>query len=414
MAKHNGKWRAYLEYTEPGSKRRRITMTTSVKCYDDVIDPTTGEVLKRDNRGKGQAELALQKWRTELIEKEAREPEATPNHMSAGAETSLYEYSSEYLSHHHVKATTLDGYRAALRRLAGTEAGNTPLKFLTAKDIKRWESDMYSDGLTQTTVAHYHAFVAQVIKFAVAVGDLTRNPLGAMKAPRRKPKPVNSLNPATAKSVISVLDSLGATPLSIGARLGLMCGLRRGEICALRWQDVDLEHHVLHINHALTKDRGYRLDTPKDPEGGDATREIPIGRKLEGWLARRREEMRSSLEELSGIWSDELYVIGNPLNGKPQNPDVLGREWKILATLNKWAGTQGQIVTLHDLRHSFATLCVANHMDIMCLASILGHRDASITLNIYSIALEQPKRASMERMDLILGDSTSISEERAF
>lgn len=403
VAKHHGKWRAYLEYTEPGSKRRRLTMTTAVKCFDDVLDPNTGEVIKRDNRGKGQAELALQKWRTELIAQEAKEQASASNRSSAGSDASLYEYAAGYLQNHHVKATTLDGYRAALKRLIGTQAGNAPLRLLTAKDVKEWESDMYADGLTQTTVAHYHAFVAQVIKFAVAVGDLENNPLGAMRAPRRKPKPVNSLNSATVKSVNDALDSLGATPLSIGARLALMCGLRRGEICALRWQDVDLDQHILHINHALTKDRGYKLDTPKDPEGGDATREIPIGEMLEGWLVRRKSEMNSVVEDVGGHWSDDLYVIGNPLSGKPQNPDVLGREWKILANLNQWVGTQGQIVTLHDLRHSFATLCVANNMDIMCLASILGHRDASITLNVYSIALEQPKRASMERMDLILG-----------
>lgn len=403
VSKHHGKWRANLDYVDELGQRRRVTKATGIKCYSDIKDPVTGDIIKRDNRGKAQAELVLRAWRDKLIESDKRADEqGAESGRSCSGDAPLYDYARSYLENHHAKASTITGYRAALKRLNGTVAGSTPLSRLTAKEIKAWETDMYEDGLCQTTVAHYHAFIAQVIKYAVAVGDIGRSPLGAMRAPRRKLKPVNSLLPQTARDVVECLDALGPTPLSTGALLALACGMRRGEICALRWLDVDLEGGVVHVTHGLTKGRGFRMDTPKDPDGGDVTRDIPIGENVSRRLLARRSAMASSLAGLGMGWSDALFVIGDPLTGSFKSPDVLGNEWRTLSRLKGWTGTQGEVATLHDLRHTFATLCVANGMDIMCLASVLGHRDPSVTLRVYAIALEEPKREGMQRMDELL------------
>jgi integrase len=135
-------------------------------------------------------------------------------------------------------------------------------------------------SLVGTTLAHYHTFIAQVLKHAVAVGDVLRNPLGGMRAPKRRPKPVNSLTPDKVAEVSTKLNNMGPTPLAIAARLALMTGMRRGEICALRWQDVNLSKRQIHVVHALSKAKGFVMDTPKDVAGKDSRRTISFGPRL--------------------------------------------------------------------------------------------------------------------------------------
>lgn len=398
VRKDRGTWAAVVSWQEDG-KQRRVSKSTGIRCYPDKKDPETGEVIKRDNRGKSAAESFLKDWRDALV--------AELNDAEGIVESTalFYDYANHYYDLHHAKASTMSGYHAALTHLVGSECGNTPVCDLTADDFRRWEKCLYDDGLKENTIAHYHAFLAQVLKHAVGEGDLSRSPIGNMRAPRRRPKPVNSLTPEGVTEVSKKLDNLGTTPVSTGARIALMTGMRRSEICALRWQDVDLERREIHVVHSLTKGGGFSLDTPKDPSGKDATRTICFGKSLLGFLEDRKRSMKSDLDGL-GDWDDGLYVIGNAVTGDFENPEMLGREWSMLARAEKWTGTQGEIVRFHDLRHTFATLAIANKMDVMTVAGILGHRDATTTLNIYATALEESKRSTMNTLDTILYPST--------
>lgn len=400
VRKKGSTWVAVLSWQEDG-KQKRTSKSTGIRCYPDKVDEN-GKVVKQDNRGKGAAEDFLRKWREELVAQESSMP------VTAKGNTTLYDYSKEYFDLLHVKEVTRSGYRAALRHLIGTDAGNTKLCDLTANDLYAWEKSMYDDGLKENTVAHYHAFVAQVLKHAVAEGDLARSPAVHMRAPRRRPKPVNALSREGVATILERVGTMGTTPFAVAATLALATGMRRAEICALRWLDVDLGGHVLHVNHALTKGHGFSMDTPKDPAGGDATRDVEFGRGLAELLARRKAAMCEEVESLGGEWDDSLYVIGSP-DGSFKNPETLGKEWSMLVKLESWKGTQGEPVRFHDLRHAFATLAIAGGMDVMVLAKVLGHRDATTTLNVYATALADAKRNEMERMDALVFPSAATA-----
>ena len=191
----------------------------------------------------------------------------------------------------------------------------------------------------------------------------------------------------------------------MAVRLAIATGMRRGEICALRWQDIDLESSspTIHVVHALTQDKGFKLDTLKDPKGGDTTRDVPIGPKLQSWLKEHRSCQESELHQLDFAFDNSLYVVGNPLDKSFKKPEVLGREWRMLARAEGWKGSQGEPPRFHDLRHTFATLAIQDKvMDVMALSRILGHKDASMTLNIYADALEESKRNGMDAYDATL------------
>lgn len=400
VQKHHNQWRAIISWQENG-KQQKMRRSTGVRCYPDKVDQD-GKVVKQDNRGKGAAEDFLRKWREELIVQESSMPEAPR------CDATLYDYAKQYFDLLHIKESTRSGYRAALRHLIGTDAGNTKICDLTANDLYAWEKSMYEEGLKENTVAHYHAFVAQVLKHAVADGDLARSPAVHMRAPKRRPKPVNALTREGVAAILQRVGTMGTTSLAVATTLALATGMRRAEICALRWLDVDLGKRVIHVNHSLTKGHGFSMDTPKDPAGGDATRDVEFGQGLTELLTRRRAAMREEVELLGGEWDDTLYVIGAP-DGSFKNPETLGKEWSMLVKLEGWKGTQGELVRFHDLRHAFATLAIAGGMDVMVLAKVLGHRDATTTLNVYATALADAKRNEMERMDALVFPSATAT-----
>lgn len=200
---------AVLSWQEDG-RQRRIRRSTGVRCYPDKTDADS-KVVKQDNLGKGAAEDLLRKWRDELIAQEVVESE-TPR-----CDATFYDYAKEYFDLLHVKESTRSGYRAALSHLIGPDAGNTKLHDLSANELYAWEKSMYEDGLKENTVAHYHAFIAQVLKHAVAEGDLVRSPAVHMRAPKRRPKPVNALTRESVSMILDRVGTMGTTTLNVYA-----------------------------------------------------------------------------------------------------------------------------------------------------------------------------------------------------
>lgn len=389
VAKYQGHWRLGVDEVGEDGTRRRRTKLTKIPCSPE------------GNAGRQSAMTALRVWREGLVaeaeDEAAREAEAAKWRAS---EATVYDYMADYLSRHNCKSSTMDGYLATMASLRGAPLGAMRLQDVRSRDVEEWEQALFDRGLSSTTIAGKHATLAMVVKYAVAAGDLEKNPLGLVRAPKKLRKPVNVLSVAQAREVMDTLNAMGHTDLSVAARIALLCGMRRAEICALRWRDVDFDNDEIRVVHSLTKVKGgFRLDTPKDTAGGDSTRVIPMGASLRGLLAEVQDTQRSTLASLDGGWSADLFVIGDPLKRTWRSPNKLSQQWTALSQVMRWTGTQGQRVTFHDLRHTFATISLANGMDVMSLASILGHRDVSMTLNVYAIALKEPKQRAMAVVD---------------
>lgn len=152
-----------------------------------------------------------------------------------------------------------------------------------------------------------------------------------------------------------------------GIFLCLSTGLRLGEVCALKWEDIDIEQKILHVNRTVqrieSKD-GFQktalLETP--PKSSFSNREIPISDSLLQILAHFRK-------------TEQGYVL---CTHKPMEPRTYQNHFKrYLQTIN------APSYNFHTLRHTFATNCIDNGMDIKSLSEILGHSDVQITLNRY-------------------------------
>ena len=392
-------WYAVLTWMEDG-KQRRISKSTKVRCYPDKQGAKT-----RDNRGKAKAEQFLARWRSELVAEEAR-TEAETAIPSVG--TPLHLYARSYVEAKErsgkVAHTTIVGYRSHLRHLEGTELGETPVCKVTPKAVEEWEAMLAENGLAPTTRSHIHVFVKQVFGWGVRRGELARNPLDLVAAPKHPRKPVNSLNADGVKTMYESLEGEGASGFATAAKLAVATGMRQGEICGLRWIDVDMQGRVIHIHHSLAREKGgHKLGAPKT---ATSVRSIPFGDGVAATLEARLEKMQGKCS-VCGEWDDALYVCGNPISGTPLNPQVLGREWRTFARIARLVGSQGEPPRFHDLRHTFATLAIAGKVDPKTVSSLLGHASIQMTMDVYADALGETKRTAMNELDSVLSPETS-------
>lgn len=398
LSKYRNRWRATISWRDEDGNRQRKTRLLDVKSYPDKTDPETGKTVP-DNRGRAIAETLLRKWRDELVAEEAKSREETP-----GCSQTVSEYIRNYIDAKRGSATvrevTLRGYRTHLRQINSSELGEMRTSDVTPQDVAGWERGLVEGGLSPATVSHAHVFVKQVFEWARRVGDIPTNPFDLVDAPKRGRKPINALSPSEVTRMTEALASYGPTPLAIGAKVAVMTGMRQGEICALRWQDVDLEGCTIRVEHALTRTAGhFELASPKT---GTSIRTIPFGPRLKSVLLSRKSMMLERCAEVGCGWDQGLYVIGSPVEPIWKSPQALGQEWHQFARVAGLVGTQGRPPTFHDLRHTFATIAVSSGIDIKTVSVLLGHADPAMTLRVYADSLEDSKRSGMDRLDGIL------------
>ena len=303
-----------------------------------------------------------------------------------------------------ILASTADSYRWYAKHLLGTELGKTPISEVTPRQVQEFERDMIRDGYGQVTVSHTHVLLKTVFIRARRAGDVPSNPFDLVDAPKRVRKPVNSLDARGVRVVNEALSGM-TDPFSTAVLLALMTGMCEGEICALRWQDVDRVGRKIRVAHALSRANGtFVLSTPKTQT---SMRSIPYGDELAAVLAARVRAMHDEREEMGLDWDEGLYVVGNPVKGAWKSPMALGQEWRAFTRVTNLVGTQGVPPRFHDLRHTFATMAIGSGVDVKTVSSILGHSNAAMTLNVYADALEDSKKSSMDLMGNVMSAGLS-------
>lgn len=172
---------------------------------------------------------------------------------------------------------------------------------------------------------------------------------------------------------------------SLGILICLNTGLRIGEVCALRWENIDFESKKIHIEKTIeriySKEENKTIVIIDTPKSITSVRTIPINSKLYNILKQIRGKSKKTDFVLTG--SSEHYV--EPRNYQYHFKEILKRN-----KVKKYK--------FHTLRHTFATNCIEAGMDIKSLSEILGHADVSITLNIYVHSSDKAKRKYLEKI----------------
>ena len=239
--------------------------------------------------------------------------------------------------------------------------------------------------LSGATIRHIHGVFHQAMDAAVRENLIARNPTEGITLPKKRTALKQILNDAQLERFLEVIRTDSVWHDFFYTEL--TTGLRRGEICGLMWNDFDEDHGTLSVRRTLHIQRGGRLVTGKT-KTGTGKRTITLPPSTAQLLAQRKKSSYSQ------------WIFPNPL--RPEQPASPNTAYNHLKTLLKRAGLPS--IRFHALRHTFATHALASGVDAKTLSGILGHTQASFTLDTYTHVTGDMQQQAAQVIDTFMTD----------
>lgn len=274
--------------------------------------------------------------------------------------------------------TTFVRYKQMIDRDVNPIIGNVCLAKLNDTHIERVQYAAYGRGLSKQSCLHIHRVLHKAFRDAVRRGKLTRNVVALVDAPSPEQREHVAITPERVRLLI---QAARGTRLEVPVAVSAVTGLRRGEILALRWRNVDLKKATLYVAESLehTREHGVRFKAPKSRS---SKRVIPLSRQCVQLLRAYRAEQERKMEEAGPYHTDNDLVFPNP-DGSPWPPDTFTMQFAKLAGI---VGLKG--FRFHDLRHAFASLTLADGVSVKEVQTLLGHSSPTVTLSVYARSME--------------------------
>jgi len=256
-------------------------------------------------------------------------------------------------------------------------------------------TSVYSDKpLAAKTLVHYHRLLNSLFEKAVKWNVLFDNPCRHVEPPKLVRHEAKFLDEELAKRLLSELET-APFQYRVMVNLLLFTGARRGEICGLRWGDVNFENGTIHIenNSLYLPDYGMYEDTPKTES---SVRTINIPEAVLELLRQHREHQNAEHERMGDKWIDSGMVF-TQANGNPIHPSTISK-W-----LDKFCKQRGlPHINPHMLRHTSATLLLMQELPLKAVSGRLGHAQTATTSDIYGHCLQSVDEIAAEALGDIL------------
>ncbi len=284
-----------------------------------------------------------------------------------------------------IRQTTLDGYRRNIKNYIKPNLGDAKLAFITTNNIQKMYNKLKKNGrikchsdygyeLADSTVIKIHTTLHSAMEAAVKNHLIQKNPTDGTKLPKKKQPSLRILNDAEIDTLMKAIEDNKIWGDFFYTEL--TTGLRRGEICGLKWTDFDDKNSTLHINRTIHMQKGGKI-YEGEPKTGKGKRKIILPQSTADILKKRAR--------ISEWIFPDIY---DPT--KPVKPSSAYYRMKIIL---KKAGLPS--IRFHDLRHTFATHALVSGVDVKTLSEILGHTRPSFTLDTYThVTNDMKKRAS--------------------
>ena len=277
---------------------------------------------------------------------------------------------------------------------------NIKLKELTTEDIQNFYSAQL-ERVSANTVIHYHAVIHRALKYAVKIKTIQSNPAVNVERPRKE-KFIGSFYDK--KEINTLFDIIQGHPLEVAIKLAAFYGLRREEIIGLKWTAIDFENNTLTIQHTVTECNlnGKHIEVASDTAKTDSSlRTMPLVTNFREMLLAKKEKQEHYRKLCGRSYCKEYldYIFVNEM-GERWKPSYLSDGFKRILEQNDL-----RRIRFHDLRHTCASLLLANNVPMKKIQEWLGHSDFSTTANIYAHLDYQSKISSAEAMLTGLGMS---------
>lgn len=271
-------------------------------------------------------------------------------------------------------AKTYESYEETIRNRITPYIGAVKLKALKPEHIQRMVTQLQEKDYSQRTVQYSVGVLSRALNKAVLYGHIATNPASHIH-PRVEKRQIEPMTPEQATAFLAAVDGHRLAPLY---RVALSLGLRRGEIVALRWTDVDLNGKTLKVKKAKT---------------AAGVRTIPLPDKLadvlrDHWDYQQQERLMTGVE-----WKEHGLVFPSEV-GTPMGARNLVRHFK---SVLKRAGIP-ETIRFHDLRHSCATFLIVQGVHMKTVSEILGHASIGITMDVYGHVSADTQRTALDKI----------------
>lgn len=380
------KYRLKLSIQYTNGKKERISKTISA-------------------RNKTEAKHQLDDWRMELMLRSAEyvSKQLTVNEM-------LDDYLKYCANNKNLVLRTLEGYRKIANRYLRPTLGGRFVDEITPEKVEEFFNELQKSGgvdnrpLSGNTCKRILSVLHPMINRAIFHQYILVNPCDPITMPRSDQKEIMVLSKDEIEKMLALLLGHPDQRFAMVVRLALLTGCRRGELCALRWKDVDFEQSTIHIRHSLAE--VAKRDAPdgrteylKDTKNHE-NRNLSID--AETMKALREHKTRQSHQLLNNEikQNERIYVFANAV-GEPYCPSNLTKDFEAFVFKHAFK------IRFHDLRHTHASILIMSGESIVAVSKRLGHKKVSTTLDVYSHLMPGDDRAIAEKLGELFNERPS-------
>jgi integrase len=320
----------------------------------------------------------------ELVERAEQNMPVPPANLTVA------DFLADWLTHikRHVRASTWTAYEGNVRLHLGPRIGRKKLTRLGPRDVRLMIDAMRTDTIGARTIQYVHATLRAALEHAYREELVPRNVAKLVRVERPKVTPKEPLSVEEARKL---LDATTDDPRHALWVLLVMLGLRRSEVCGLRWEHVDFAARTLRVCQTVQRVEG-RLQV-LGTKTRRSNRTVPLPARALYALAEHHRRLQEQHGEPGQPWPPDYYVFGHR-HGTALEPRTVTKLW------NELCAEHGlRVVPLHGLRHTCVSLLLALGVHPRIVMEIVGHSAMEMTMNVYGHVNLSSQREALDHLD---------------